>query len=313
MSGWDADFLQTAVDTCTNDSGLIQDCPVFDIDYDSAGSCTWQGSLLTNENVLGTFGGLAALPGCNPVTWGPQASAANPTDCTTGIISNDLDLSYSSASYSASSASANAATTIRASTVSAQDTPILDDVIQSAVTSLLPLSVSSLATSSSAPTTANNAPLTDMEQVVTPLTVTGMVSSSAIVNTIKQSTATPLNQDDDIVYITVEEIEYITITSTVSLATSAYIQLYVIPKTLGQSLAAQQATRTTLSPVVKPSTVDIPQASTTVWASMEMDIALPILGAVVNSTVHDALATASVSTNEPVVVTKYVTTTIEVP
>lgn len=29
MSGWDVDFLQEALDRCTNDSGRIQDCPVF--------------------------------------------------------------------------------------------------------------------------------------------------------------------------------------------------------------------------------------------------------------------------------------------
>ncbi|CAM1508016.1 Fc.00g048640.m01.CDS01 [Cosmosporella sp. VM-42] len=40
IMGWDADFLQDAVNTCTNPSGRIEDCPMFDVvDEGTATSC----------------------------------------------------------------------------------------------------------------------------------------------------------------------------------------------------------------------------------------------------------------------------------
>ena len=31
IAGWDADFLQSAVNKCTNPSGKVEDCPLFDL------------------------------------------------------------------------------------------------------------------------------------------------------------------------------------------------------------------------------------------------------------------------------------------
>ncbi|OAA41688.1 hypothetical protein NOR_05196 [Metarhizium rileyi] len=43
MTGWDPDFLQKAINTCTNLSGRIQDCPIFDVmDQGKAASCKLQ-------------------------------------------------------------------------------------------------------------------------------------------------------------------------------------------------------------------------------------------------------------------------------
>ncbi|BGP07987.1 hypothetical protein JCM10049v2_003832 [Rhodotorula toruloides] len=67
-NGWDRDVLQKAIDTCTADSGVIEECPVFELyDYKDGKNRCWQ-TPSVNEQVLGT---LPALPGCNPVQYGP--------------------------------------------------------------------------------------------------------------------------------------------------------------------------------------------------------------------------------------------------
>ncbi|CAK7263597.1 hypothetical protein SEPCBS119000_000571 [Sporothrix epigloea] len=62
MSGWDQAFLQKAVDTCTNNSGRIQDCPIFDIQSESkAQSCKIaKPAIVANDIVSGPA---SILPG----------------------------------------------------------------------------------------------------------------------------------------------------------------------------------------------------------------------------------------------------------
>ncbi|POY74300.1 hypothetical protein BMF94_2493 [Rhodotorula taiwanensis] len=68
LNAWDHDVLQEAIDTCTSDSGVIQECDVFDL-YDSSATCHRTPDV--DENVLGL---LPSLPGCNPVVgFGPEA------------------------------------------------------------------------------------------------------------------------------------------------------------------------------------------------------------------------------------------------
>lgn len=65
--GWDVDTLQQAVDECTNDSGRVEDCPVFQLWPDSvAEGCKL--ATRVNEDIQGPFN---KLPGCNPVQKGP--------------------------------------------------------------------------------------------------------------------------------------------------------------------------------------------------------------------------------------------------
>ncbi|KAM0753948.1 WSC-domain-containing protein [Meredithblackwellia eburnea MCA 4105] len=72
LDGWDKQVLQTAIDTCTSDSGVIEYCTVFDL-YPDGDSCAKTPDV--DEIVLGT---LDVLPGCNPVVAGPAAA----TPCT---------------------------------------------------------------------------------------------------------------------------------------------------------------------------------------------------------------------------------------
>ncbi|ETI20140.1 hypothetical protein G647_08174 [Cladophialophora carrionii CBS 160.54] len=79
VMGWDEDLLQSAVDQCTNDSGRVEDCPVFDLIPDSqATGCRIQSQI--DEPVSGI---LTALPGCNPVQPGPVATPQSGCDAPT--------------------------------------------------------------------------------------------------------------------------------------------------------------------------------------------------------------------------------------
>lgn len=64
ITGWETNFLQSAINTCTNPSGRIQDCPLFNVvDEGKATSCQMRKSplqALFAENVLGP---MAKLPG----------------------------------------------------------------------------------------------------------------------------------------------------------------------------------------------------------------------------------------------------------
>lgn len=78
VNGWNPETLQRAVDTCTSDSGTLEDCHVFDNDLftpEEQQACRAPPSI--NEKTTGT---LAALPGCNPPTSGPEY-ARKQTDC----------------------------------------------------------------------------------------------------------------------------------------------------------------------------------------------------------------------------------------
>jgi hypothetical protein len=68
VNGWDRPTLQTAIDTCTSDSGVIEECKAFTLQSnEDMNSCRVLSHI--DEDVTGT---LPALPGCNPVESGPE-------------------------------------------------------------------------------------------------------------------------------------------------------------------------------------------------------------------------------------------------
>ncbi|KAJ9634674.1 hypothetical protein H2204_006123 [Knufia peltigerae] len=76
IMGWDPALLQRAVDTCTADSGRVEDCPEFKLIPDTqAEGCRIEPKV--DESVSGL---LDALPGCNAVQQGP-GPAKQQTDC----------------------------------------------------------------------------------------------------------------------------------------------------------------------------------------------------------------------------------------
>ena len=85
--GWDEKFLQSAVDTCTNPSGLIQDCPLFTIQSEEEQNKCKLKKLpepIVDELVSGVVG--KALPGNVQIQYGPGAATqVNPSPQTATV------------------------------------------------------------------------------------------------------------------------------------------------------------------------------------------------------------------------------------
>lgn len=81
LNGWDVDVLQKATDTCTGDSGLITDCPVFDF-FTTAESQACVIAPVVPEVVTGE---MDALPGCNVVSYGPGEASSSDPGCTDSV------------------------------------------------------------------------------------------------------------------------------------------------------------------------------------------------------------------------------------
>jgi hypothetical protein len=80
FNGWDRDVLQRAVDTCTADSGVIEDCSVFEDEGrfysdDEMNACSAEDPL---PGDVDTVDPVTYLPGCVAVTEGP--AYASPSD-----------------------------------------------------------------------------------------------------------------------------------------------------------------------------------------------------------------------------------------
>jgi hypothetical protein len=116
MMGWDPAFLQDAVNTCTNLSGQIEDCPLFDIQSsDAYSNCNITvPSAIAKEDVVGA---MSNLPGNVPIVSGPApANGATAGGTATGAPTAPVVTSGSQAlptlSYSAGSSLASTDTYI---------------------------------------------------------------------------------------------------------------------------------------------------------------------------------------------------------
>lgn len=87
IMGWDEDLLQNAVNTCTNPSGQIEDCPLFNIQSEQDQTSCQLKQLpqkLVKEDVTGIVGD--SLPGNVAIQYGPQpATQVNPPQQTTTV------------------------------------------------------------------------------------------------------------------------------------------------------------------------------------------------------------------------------------
>ena len=102
INGWDIDFLQSAVDTCTNPSGEIEDCPLFDvISEEEAAKCTLNmPKVLAKDDCAGPSDGLC---GNVPIQYGPgYASALNAGGTAVPTIASSLPASTGSGAVTTS-------------------------------------------------------------------------------------------------------------------------------------------------------------------------------------------------------------------
>lgn len=76
VNGWDVDVLQVAVDSCTDASGQVERCAAVTM-YTAQECNTCKLPITVTEVVHGL---LTTLPGCNPITHGPER-AVKPASC----------------------------------------------------------------------------------------------------------------------------------------------------------------------------------------------------------------------------------------
>ncbi|KAK4953835.1 hypothetical protein LTR10_008439 [Elasticomyces elasticus] len=100
IMGWESeDFLQNALDTCQNESGDIQDCPLFDIQGDDvAANCTFSmPSVLDQDDVKSPRSG---LPVAIPVQNGPSPATQYPVAGRESVPTSSIPSTTASASFS---------------------------------------------------------------------------------------------------------------------------------------------------------------------------------------------------------------------
>lgn len=140
MMGWEDDVLQEAIDSCTNLSGNIEDCNIFDIQSeDDQRQCEFHMPLTLKKEDCSVHD--EGLPGGMPVEWGPERammkamtsdapSLVLPT-LSIGDLSVDpntwFDKSTATTSSTATSTSSSSSTST--STPSPTPTPITSTII----------------------------------------------------------------------------------------------------------------------------------------------------------------------------------------
>ncbi|KAJ9240277.1 hypothetical protein DTO169E5_4065 [Paecilomyces variotii] len=116
MMGWDEDFLQQAVDTCTNPSGEVEDCPLFDLQSDDDQiQCRFDvPSDLLDEDVLFHNG----LPGGLQLSWGPEPQLMNMGGIISSLVSSLVPSPFASSSTPSPSVVSSPATPTPSETTS---------------------------------------------------------------------------------------------------------------------------------------------------------------------------------------------------
>ncbi|KAK5119867.1 hypothetical protein LTR85_007193 [Meristemomyces frigidus] len=100
MMGWESkEFLQQALDTCTNESGEISDCDLFTIQSDAVGAeCTFDmPDVLADDNVEGPRTG---LPVGVPIQYGPDNATAYAVAGRSGVATSSVSESSAPSTWS---------------------------------------------------------------------------------------------------------------------------------------------------------------------------------------------------------------------
>ncbi|KKY25296.1 putative wsc domain-containing protein [Phaeomoniella chlamydospora] len=94
LNGWDNATLVNGITDCVNNDTITNPsaCPAFDVDENYSVNCPEEPAIL-NEKVHGWIGD--TLPGCNPVTYGPEDATAV-SDCNRTATSNNVTLDTAS-------------------------------------------------------------------------------------------------------------------------------------------------------------------------------------------------------------------------
>lgn len=97
IMGWDEQFLQSAIQTCTSPSGEIGDCPLFTQQTDAtAAQCTFDvPEVLHDDDTAGPRQGLAEGV---PIQWGAQPATMFPVPGRSGVATSPSSAAYTAPS-----------------------------------------------------------------------------------------------------------------------------------------------------------------------------------------------------------------------
>ncbi|KKK17434.1 hypothetical protein P175DRAFT_0532474 [Aspergillus ochraceoroseus IBT 24754] len=164
MHGWEPGVLQKAVKTCTNPSGQVSDCPVFDLQSDlESALCTFDvPEILKHEDVTRVKG---SLPNKVAIEWGPEyafpvkyvgENLAASSATTAAIPDADAGLSVSAnlGGITGNIHAAGSATEVAASTTHTSSTTSTTSTTSTKSTTTTATSTSTTTTTTTSTTTA---------------------------------------------------------------------------------------------------------------------------------------------------------------
>ncbi|KAI0039451.1 hypothetical protein FA95DRAFT_1577588 [Auriscalpium vulgare] len=111
LNGWDSSVLSRAVQTCTNDSGVLEDCPVFENEGRITPDAQNNACTAPDPNAERIDGAMPFLPGCVAVTDGPAPAQAG--QYAAGCKINGVAPGGAAVAQAPSSAAAPASSTVR--------------------------------------------------------------------------------------------------------------------------------------------------------------------------------------------------------
>ncbi|KAF4457759.1 hypothetical protein F53441_383 [Fusarium austroafricanum] len=235
IMGWEEEFLQDAIKTCTSETGRIEDCPLFDVvSEEKATSCEMKlPKALAHENVKGP---MKQLPGGDGVPYGDGSDAEKP-DPTGGASAPTLsytpgDKPKNSASplpgqvfkvssaYVAPAPGSSSETSAPAGIVPKPSLPTVDVSIPT-IGAVSAGDVGAAALKESATAEAAAVPTTTPAPEIEPVTDTKSYFSTQFIT--NGNLVSKILWDEEVVYVTdlKEEVVFVTVTSTAVVTPSA--------------------------------------------------------------------------------------------
>jgi hypothetical protein len=215
MTGWDPAFLQEAIDTCTNESGELSDCPLFVengplLSEDVQRECKFRTPLgLLSENAAGL--NMAKLPGGIQIQDGPQSATpgSGPIDKFTSLIGDVFGGDSSTTTPSSPSVPSKPFTLLAVPTSSSLST-VSTSVISSAGGAFLESPSTPTPSTSSTPTSTPTPTTTSAPQVTSEPGVSYQVASTQTI-TNADGNVQEIVWMEPVVYVTEESYTTVTV------------------------------------------------------------------------------------------------------
>ncbi|KAL4929696.1 DUF1996 domain-containing protein [Aspergillus undulatus] len=229
MHGWESGVLEEAVKTCTNPSGKVEDCPVFELQSElEQGLCSFDiPSILASEDVTNVKG---SLPNKVQVEWGPEY--AFPVKYVGGGSGDDTTAAPTSTSAAASSTEGDLGLSLSAGLNS------IGNILAADAKTSETTSSTTVPTSTSTSTTSTS--------TFTPTPTTSWVQSTATqeIVWVEQEVVVMVDENDVPIKTETREVEVLsTDYNTVTRTVSSVVQVPTDPAAIAAQQAQQPAKR----------------------------------------------------------------------